>query len=151
MTGSLLYTRRRFNPGDAPFLALVKQPLVQPDEWFTLEIISQGGHRLVKVNGTITADVDDEHFRRGHIALQNWGSDTVVQFRKIEIKELSPSPTAVPQTAAEVLPYLAGNWKLERQHADPMPRRTRALRSEPSPTVSWPAASSSAGAVHSWL
>jgi serine/threonine protein kinase/formylglycine-generating enzyme required for sulfatase activity len=30
-----------------------------------------------------------------------------------------PSPLAAPQTVAEVLPYLAGNWKIERQSLDP--------------------------------
>jgi formylglycine-generating enzyme required for sulfatase activity len=43
----------------------------------------------------------------------------MLEFRKIEIKELPASSPEVPKTAAEVLPFLAGNWKVERQTVDP--------------------------------
>lgn len=64
--------------------------LIQPDEWFTLEIIAQENRFISKVNGRVTASYSDPLSRasRGHIALQVWNPNTIVQFRKIEIKEL---------------------------------------------------------------
>jgi uncharacterized protein (TIGR03067 family) len=65
--------------------------LSKPNEWFTLEIIAEGDHLRLKVNGTTTADFVDQArtYTKGHIALQmHFLNLTVVQFRKIEIKEL---------------------------------------------------------------
>lgn len=64
----------------------------QPDEWFVLEVIAEGNHIRVFVDGKLTADHYDEQrrFSRGHIALQTWGRNiTHVQFRKIEIRQIS--------------------------------------------------------------
>lgn len=64
------------------------------DEWFTQEVIADGNHVTILVNGKQVVDwIDPENrFTSGHLALQhNSGSngrDTVVQFRKIEVKEL---------------------------------------------------------------
>jgi serine/threonine protein kinase len=65
-------------------------PGVTPGEWVTLEVIASGDHVQVKVNGKLTADYVDgaRRFTSGHIVLQQHGAGTVVQFRKIEIKEL---------------------------------------------------------------
>jgi serine/threonine protein kinase len=65
-------------------------PGLIPGEWVTLEIIASGDHIQVKVNGKLTADYVDgtRRFTSGHIVLQQHGAGTVVQFRKIEIKEL---------------------------------------------------------------
>ena len=54
---------------------------------------SEGNHIIVKVNGKTTADYTDEkrRFTSGHIALQQHDPETVVEFRKIEIKELPPA------------------------------------------------------------
>jgi len=55
-------------------------------------VIAQGNHLLVKVNGKVTADVTDpdNRYRKGHLVLQSLfdGANSVVHFRKIEIKEL---------------------------------------------------------------
>lgn len=75
--------------------------LTKDDEWFVLEIIAQGNHFITKVNGTRTADCHDREskFRTGHFALQALHPQTVVQFRKIEIKELPASaPESPPST-----------------------------------------------------
>jgi hypothetical protein len=63
--------------------------VVKPDQWFTLEIIADGNHLVSKVNGVMAVDFREEvnAFKKGHIALKVWGKDTVVNFRKIEIKE----------------------------------------------------------------
>jgi len=78
-TGSLygLKTYERIAPG------------ADAGEWFTLEVIARGPRITIKVNGVTTVDeFEDTSFRRGHFALQQAGPETVVQFRKIEIKEL---------------------------------------------------------------
>jgi hypothetical protein len=77
-------------------LHTVKQPLVRADEWFTLEIIARGNVLAILVNGNETARVEDATYARGHIALQAMsdavtGVTTVVQFRKLEIREFSPT------------------------------------------------------------
>ncbi len=66
------------------------EPLVRPDTWFTLEAIATGARLSVRVDGRTTANIVDNNktFTGGHFALQHSGPETVVQFRKIEIKEL---------------------------------------------------------------
>jgi hypothetical protein len=67
--------------------------LHKPDEWFTQEVIANGNHIIIKVNGKTTVDFVDEKntFPKGHFALQQHDPGTVVQFRKIEVKELPPT------------------------------------------------------------
>jgi serine/threonine protein kinase len=74
---------------------------VLPLEWFTLEVIARGNHVVVKVNDMITADYSDMKrlYSGGHVALQQNGAETIVEFRKIEINELSPDSAAlIPKT-----------------------------------------------------
>jgi hypothetical protein len=70
----------------------VTEDLIKADEWFMLEIIAVEKRITIKVNGQLTVHFIDArepyHHERGHFALQVWQPDTVVQFRKIEIKEL---------------------------------------------------------------
>ena len=64
--------------------------LVKASEWFTHEVIAQGNHIVIKVNGKTTVDFVDENntYTTGHIALQQHDKGTIAEFRKIEIKEL---------------------------------------------------------------
>jgi hypothetical protein len=66
----------------------------KPDEWFTQEVIANGNHIIIKVNGSTTVDykVTDKGrlYTKGHFALQGHDPGTVVKFRKIEVKELPP-------------------------------------------------------------
>jgi hypothetical protein len=68
---------------------IVREALHKPDEWFTQEVIADGNHIIIKVNGKVTVDFVDEKntFRRGHFALQVLRA-TVVKFKKVEVKEL---------------------------------------------------------------
>jgi uncharacterized protein (TIGR03067 family) len=96
----------------------------RPDEWFVLEVIAEGGRIRTLVDGQPVADYQDKErrFRRGHIALQTWGVNiTQVRFRKIDIKELPPSPPELPKTAADVPKFVVGNWKVERVVSEPPP------------------------------
>lgn len=62
----------------------------KPDEWFTQEVIAEGDHIIIKVNGKTTVDWRDpeNRYKKGHFALQGHDPGTVVKFKKIEVKEL---------------------------------------------------------------
>ncbi|HZL91308.1 MAG TPA: family 16 glycoside hydrolase [Pirellulaceae bacterium] len=63
---------------------------IEPGTWFTGEVIAAGKQIIVRINGQTTANFEDaeRRYTKGHIALQVFSPQTVVQFRKIEIKEL---------------------------------------------------------------
>jgi hypothetical protein len=69
---------------------LVLEQLHKPDEWFTQEVLANGNHIVIKVNGKTSVDFTDEKntFSKGHFALQGHDPGTVVKFRKIEVQEL---------------------------------------------------------------
>ncbi len=71
----------------------VTETLVPPDTWFTQEVIADGNHIIIKVNGKTTVDfIDKENtYTKGHFALQQHDPGSVVQVRKIEVKELPPT------------------------------------------------------------
>jgi hypothetical protein len=64
--------------------------VIKPGDWFTYEIIAQGNHITLKVNGKTTAVVIDSNrsYSKGRIALMQHDPASEVQFRKIEIKEM---------------------------------------------------------------
>jgi serine/threonine protein kinase len=76
--------------GDRGAVVPVNTLVVRPFEWCTLEVIARENHLVIKVNDKTTADYNDRErfFSSGHIALQQNGPQTTVEFRKIEIKEL---------------------------------------------------------------
>ena len=63
-------------------------PGADAGEWFTMEVIARGPRITIKVND-VTAWFEDSSYQRGHFALQQASAETVIQFRKIEVKELS--------------------------------------------------------------
>jgi len=67
---------------------------IEADTWFLLEIVMRGNHIVTKVNGTTVEDFRDAGGgpAKGHFALQANYAHTKVHFRKIEVKELPPSP-----------------------------------------------------------
>jgi hypothetical protein len=83
------------------FVRITKM-LVPPDTWFTQEVIADGNHIIIKVNGEKVVDYVDKKntYTRGHFALQQHGAfrdkggkevETVLHVRKIEVKELPPT------------------------------------------------------------
>src|SRR5262249_17887683 len=64
--------------------------LVPPDTWFTQEVIADGNHIIVKVNGKTTVDFVDKNntHAKGHFASQQHDPGTVIQVRKVEVMEL---------------------------------------------------------------
>jgi Domain of Unknown Function (DUF1080) len=73
----------------------VTEMLVKPDAWFTQEVIANGNHIIIKVDGKTVVDFKDEKntYSKGHFALQQHNPGSVVKFRKIEVKELPASKT----------------------------------------------------------
>lgn len=71
--------------------APIYEDLVEPNTWFSLEVIARGKHTVIKVNDQTVVDYVDPKstYTRGHFALQQQHDpNTVVQFRKIEVKLL---------------------------------------------------------------
>jgi hypothetical protein len=62
----------------------------KPNEFFTQEVIADGNHIVIKVNGKTTVDWTDPNktFMKGHFALQGHDPGTVVTFKKIEYQPL---------------------------------------------------------------
>ena len=67
-TGSLFVMDGGNGSGSA--VVRIRDSLVPPGEWFTMEVIAQGPHIEIKVNGEKVASRDDSQFAKGHIALQ---------------------------------------------------------------------------------
>jgi len=74
----------------APRLAISRS---RPRDWFRLEVLADGNHIVTSVDGTILSELSEAtQFGRspgGHILLELCDRHTVVEFRKIEIKELN--------------------------------------------------------------
>jgi serine/threonine protein kinase/formylglycine-generating enzyme required for sulfatase activity len=87
------------NPQTGSWTTQGTPDIVKPEEWYTLEVVAAGNHLVTKVNGVKVVDFVEplDAYKKGHIALQLRAPDSVVRFRKIEIKELPPSaPTSLP-------------------------------------------------------
>jgi RNA polymerase sigma factor (sigma-70 family) len=71
----------------------IAQVLVPVDTWFTQLVIVRGNHIVILVNGQKTVDFIDKNnnYARGHLALQVYDPATVVQFRRIDMKDLKPA------------------------------------------------------------
>src|SRR5439155_25883875 len=95
-TGSLFVRKSK---GDEPCIS-APPGLGKPNEWLTLEVIVRGPHVITKVNGKTAVETYEASGQpRGHILLQQYGSQTVVHFRKVEIKELVTSPDRAVELA----------------------------------------------------
>lgn len=82
-TGSLYF------PKVAEVLVLNTAPH-KPDEFFTQEVIAQGNHIQIIVNGKKTVDWKDPNmtFTKGHFALQGHDPGSVMTFKKVEYKPI---------------------------------------------------------------
>ncbi|MBY0460761.1 MAG: DUF1080 domain-containing protein [Gemmataceae bacterium] len=68
----------------------VKDAPHKPDEFFTQEVIADGNHIQILVNGKKTVDFKDpnETYKKGHFALQGHDPGSVMTFKKVEYKPL---------------------------------------------------------------
>ena len=75
---------------------VILEQLHKPDEWFTQEVIADGNHIIIKVNGKTTVDYVDKKnsFKEGHFAFQQHDPGSKVWIRKVEVMELPDSPPA---------------------------------------------------------
>jgi len=69
---------------------IVKEAPHKVDEWFTQEVIMDGNHIIILVNGKKTVDFVDANntFTKGHFAIQQHDPGTVIMVRKAMVKEL---------------------------------------------------------------
>jgi hypothetical protein len=82
---------------------VIKQQLHKPDEWFTQEVIANGNHIQILVNGKKVVDFKDEKntYTKGHFAIQQHNAfkdkksgevfESTVYVKKAEVKELPPT------------------------------------------------------------
>jgi uncharacterized protein (TIGR03067 family) len=102
-----------YKTGSLYGLAKITEDLGKPNTWFTLDVITQGNRTVIQVDGKTTVDFVDRAatYMKGHFALQvERPPQTIVQFRKIEIKELPPA-VAPPDTAKSDQEKIQGTWK----------------------------------------
>jgi serine/threonine protein kinase len=81
----------KYNPKSAFYKANAIP--IDDETWLTLEILVRGNRIVTKVNDQTATDFEDplNPYPTGHFALQVFTPGTVVQFKKIEIKELPPT------------------------------------------------------------
>src|SRR5262249_1834763 len=76
---------------------------VPAETWFVLELIATSNHIVIKVDGITTTDCNLPFSSKGNFALQVYDPNTVVDFRKIEIRELPPATKSDHD-------LIQGNW-----------------------------------------
>lgn len=71
---------------------LVYDQLVKPDTFFVQEVLAQGDHVVIKVNGKTTVDTkltgDKAKMVEGHFAIQQHDPGSTVKVKKVEVIEL---------------------------------------------------------------
>jgi hypothetical protein len=98
----------------------VKQALAKPNDWFLLEVIAQGDNITTLVNGTEAVKFKNPKtdIKTGRIVLEanSTANKTVVEFRKIEVKEFkAATPVAVKKGfSVEVPAESKGVWRIEK-------------------------------------
>ena len=92
-TGSLYPDGRDGYTAEEKKTTLIFDRLVEPDTWFTQEVIAAGNHIIIKVNGKKVVDFVDEKNRhtKGHFAIQQHDPGGVIMIRKAEVMELPPT------------------------------------------------------------
>lgn len=89
-TGSLYPSFGKLSADDRKAITVMKDAPHGPDEFFTQEVIADGPHIKIIVNGKTTVDWTDPNntYTKGHFALQGHDPGTVVTFKKIEYKPI---------------------------------------------------------------
>jgi WD40 repeat protein len=80
-------------------------PSVPPGQWFTLDLIAGGDTFEVLLNGQLSAYYTEKKrsFSGGHLALQQSSPRSVIEFRKIEIKEFKSTDKPDPRELARLV------------------------------------------------
>lgn len=71
-------------------LSPVTDALVPPNTWFTQEVMADGNHIVIKVNGTVVVDYTDSKntYIKGHFAFQQHNVGSEVWIKNVMVKEL---------------------------------------------------------------
>jgi len=99
-------------PTEIGFRRLEK--LIEPGQWFSLDVIAEGRHTIVKFNGKLALDNNwiKKQYPPGRIALVQDPGKPSVQFRKIEISDLvassGQSAETTPKVNQEFVPLFNG-------------------------------------------
>ena len=84
-----IFDKRPDQSGRTGAIVHVAKPLAVVDaggKWNTYEITAKGPQLIVRLNGTLTAQAQDEKFTSGPIALQYMAG--TVRFRRVQIRRL---------------------------------------------------------------
>ncbi len=89
-TGSLYPDGRTKLRNHAKEITVMNTAPHKPDEFFTQEVIADGPHIIIMVNGKKTLDWTDpdKTFTKGHFALQGHDPGSVMTFKKVEYQPL---------------------------------------------------------------
>jgi hypothetical protein len=63
----------------------------KPNEWFTQEVIADGDHIVIILNGETVVDTHDSKYTKGHLGIQQHNEGSVVHVRKADVIELPPT------------------------------------------------------------
>ena len=69
-------------------IAKVTEQLIPDDTWWTQDVIAQGDHIIIKVNGKTVVDTTDSRYTKGYLVLQQHNKGSVVQYRKLMMRPL---------------------------------------------------------------
>jgi serine/threonine protein kinase len=135
VTGSVLVGHE--NVLADPLAKAIERP-VRAGQWFQVDLIAEGPHIQVTINGLPAVDVVDPNARRSSGAIGFvCRPDSVVRFRKVEIKELTPQGAATPVRendpdgrAAEWVLSIGGTIKISERGSEMEINAEGALPSE---------------------
>ena len=88
-TGSL-YPSFKLTPEDRKKILVMNTAAHKPNEFFTQEVVADGNHIQIFVNGKKTIDFTDPNktYMKGHFALQGHDPKSVMTFKKVEYKPI---------------------------------------------------------------
>jgi hypothetical protein len=89
-TGSLYPSFGKLSEEDRKKILVLKDAPHKPDEFFVQEVIADGNHIQILVNGKQTVDFVDANktYMKGHFALQGHDPGSVMTFKKVEYKPI---------------------------------------------------------------
>jgi hypothetical protein len=71
-------------------ISKVLEQLIPDDTWWTQDIIAQGTHIIIKINGKVVTDTHDSRYTKGYLALQQHNAGSIVQYRNLMMRPLPP-------------------------------------------------------------
>lgn len=68
----------------------ITEQLIPDDTWWTQDVLVQGNHFIIKINGKVVTDYVEatNKYTKGYLALQQHNQGSVVQYRKLMMRPL---------------------------------------------------------------